>query len=207
MSMILKSYGEYQLEPNVSISTTSWLYKQTTNATLTVTLGENQKPYNGTAQIQYTNGISGPATIQVTNGNGTIPIARTSTADATITIVIPQSATTTGTTVRYTGTVSGQNLYDAAGTYWYASHTESFFETGDAGGVSSTNRYGLSIRLENSIIYSGSSRNDYNKTSIAINGITYYRGDLMDTDHETVDGGSSNNYTRYRRYYYAIRRA
>lgn len=207
MSMILKSYGEYQLEPNVSISTTSWIYKQTTNATLTVTLGEDQKPYNGIAQIQYTNGISGPATIQVTNGNGTIPIARTSTADATITIVIPQSATTTGITVKYTGTISGQNLYDANGTYWYASQIESFYETGDAGNVSSSSRYSLSIRLENNVIYSGSMHSDYNRTSITVNGITYYRGDLMDTDHETVDGGSSNNYTRYRRYYYAIRRA
>ena len=207
MPKILQSYSPQQLEPSIQINTTSWVYGQSTSVNITVTLGDEQKPYNGTVNLQYTSGVSGPSSVQISNGTGTVSINRTGINDATVTITVPESASVKEKTAQFTGTVSGQNLYDANGTYWYASHTESFFETGDAGNVGSTDRYGLSIRLENNVIYSGRTYSDYNRTSITIGNITYYRGDLMDTDHETVDGGSSNNYTRYRRYYYAIRRA
>lgn len=207
MPKILQSYSPQQLEPSIQINTTSWVYNQSTSVNITVTLGEAQKPYTGTVSLQYTSGISGPSSVQISNGTGTVSISRTGLNDATVTITVPKSANVKEKTVQFTGTISGQNLYEAGSTYWYVERIESFYETGDAGNVDSRTRYSTSVYLENNIIYSGSSKSDYNRTSITVGGVTYYRGDLVDTDHETVDGGSSNNYTRYRRYYYAIRRA
>lgn len=199
MPKILQSYSPQQLEPSIQINTTSWVYNQSTSVNITVTLGEAQKPYTGTVNLQYTSGISGPSSVQINNGTGTVSISRTGLNDATVTITVPKSANIAETSTQFTGTVSGQNIYEQNATYWYHRLNYSCSETGDAGNISCTTRNTTTIYWGGSAIYN----RDLNAGDhVTINGVTYYRGDLIDSNRTSGDYGS---YTLSS--YYSIRRA
>lgn len=201
MPKILQSYSPQQLEPSIQINTTSWVYNQSTSVNISVTLGEAQKPYTGIVNLQYTSGISGPSSAQINNGTGTVSISRTGLNDATVTITVPKSANIAETSTQFTGTVSGQNIYEQNATYWYQRVRRLCSETGDAGNISCTNNARLSLYWGGTRIYDmeANSIGNYYRT---INGITYYRGDLIDSDRTDGDYGS---YTVTS--YYSIRRA
>ena len=201
MSMILKSYSQQQLEPSIQINTTSWVYGQSTSVNITVTLGEAQKPYTGTVNLQYTNGISGPSSVQIDNGTGTVSINRTGVNDATITITVPKSANIAEASAQFIGTVSGQNIYEQGATYWYHYTRENCSETGDAGNISCTTRHRTILYWGGSSIYKRDPSNS-RFTQITIGNVTYYRGDLIDSHRTSGDYGS---YTLSQ--YYSIRKA
>ena len=199
MPKILQSYSPQQLEPSIQINTTSWVYNQSTSVNISVTLGEAQEPYTGTVSLQYTSGISGPSSVQINNGTGTVSINRTGLNDATVTITVPKSANIAETSAQFTGTVSGQNIYEQNATYWYYRRRHNCSETGDAGNISCTDRYTTILYWGGSAIYD---RDLNSGDRITVNGITYYRGDIIDSNRTSGDYGS---YTLSS--YYSIRRA